>query len=74
MVFDGTDTIENKETDDYVDIKYFIPDIIYLYVIITSRSRTVKDMTRLDGVYVGKMKEVQATELFYQYVQLRQNN
>jgi tetratricopeptide (TPR) repeat protein len=74
MVFDGADTIENEEAGDYIDIKHFIPDVASLHVIITSRSRTAKDMTRLDGVHVGEMEEAEATELFYQYAQLRRNN
>jgi NB-ARC domain len=74
MVFDGADTIENKKASDYIDIKHFIPNAPSLHVIVTTRSSTAKDMTRLDGVHVGEMEEAQATELFSQYAQLTQNN
>ena len=47
IVFDGADTIENERSSEYIDIKYFIPNIPSLHVIITSRSSTTKDMTRL---------------------------
>ncbi len=45
MVFDGTDTIENKEASEYIDIKHFIPDVISLHVIVTSQSSMAKDIT-----------------------------
>lgn len=67
MVFDGADTIENKQSSEYIDIKRFIPDVTSLHVIITSRSSTAKDMTPLNGVQVGEMEETQAVELFYRY-------
>lgn len=74
MVFDGADTIENGKASEYIDIKHFIPDVASLHVIVTSRSSTAKDMTRLEGVQVGEMEEAQAAELFYRYSQLRRNN
>ncbi|KAI9773490.1 MAG: Kinesin light chain 3, partial [Geoglossum umbratile] len=74
MVFDGADTIENEEASEYIDIKYFIPNIISLHVIVTSRSSTAKDMTRLDGVHVGEMEEAQAAELFYRYSRLQRDD
>jgi hypothetical protein len=49
MVLDGADSIENQEASGYIDIKRFIPNVAGLHVIITSRSRTAKDMTRLEG-------------------------
>ena len=27
MVFDGADTIENEQSNEYIDIKHFIPDV-----------------------------------------------
>jgi hypothetical protein len=74
MVFDGADTIENEEANEYIDIKRFIPDVASLHVIVTSRSSTAKDMTRLEGVQVGDMEEAQAAELFYRYSRLRRDN
>lgn len=65
MVFDGADTIEDKEASEYINIKHFIPDVASLHVVVTSRSSTAKDMTRLEGVQVGEMEEAQAAELFY---------
>jgi len=74
MVFDGADTIENEQSNEYIDIKHFIPDVAYLHVIITSRSRTAKDMSQLPGVQVGEMEKQQAVELFYRYSQLQRDN
>jgi hypothetical protein len=74
MVFDGADTIENKEASEYIDIKHFIPDVASLHIIITSRSSTAKGMTRLEGVPVGEMEEAQAAKLFYRYSQLRRQD
>jgi hypothetical protein len=57
MVFNSVDTIENDEASEYIDIKHFIPDVASLHVIVTSRSSTAKDMTRLEGVQVGEIEE-----------------
>ena len=70
MVFDGADVIENDEASEYINIKRFIPNAASLHIIVTSRSSTAKDMTRLEGVRVGDMKEAQAAELFYRYSRL----
>jgi hypothetical protein len=56
MVFDGADTIEDEEASGYIDIKHFIPSTVVLDFIITSRSSTAKDMTRLEGVQVGEIE------------------
>jgi hypothetical protein len=75
MIFDGADTIENKEASEYIDIKPFVvPRGASLHVIVTSRSSTAKGMTPLEGVQVGEMEEAQATELFYRYSHLPRNN
>ena len=74
MVFDGADTIENDEASEYINIKRFLPNAALLHIIITSRSSTAKDMTRLQGVQVGDMEEAQAAELFYRYSRLRRDD
>jgi hypothetical protein len=74
VVFNSADAIDNPNTKDYIDIKHFIPNIASLHVIITTRSKTAKDMTRLDGVHMGEMEEVEATELFYRYSRLQQDD
>jgi hypothetical protein len=67
LVVDGTDTTENNEASEYIDIKRFIPHASSLHIIVTSRSSTANDMTRLEGVRVGDMEETHAAELFYRY-------
>ena len=74
IVFDGADTIENEEASGYINIRHFIPNVAYVYVIVTSRSSTAKDMTRLDGVQVGEMEVAQAAELFHRYSRLPRDN
>jgi tetratricopeptide (TPR) repeat protein len=70
MVFDGADTIEDKEADGYINIRHFMPSTEKLDIIVTSRSSTAKDMTRLDGVQVGEMEAGQAAELFQKYAKI----
>lgn len=65
LVFDGADTVDDDKSNEYVNIRHYMPDSALLDVIITTRSRTAKDMTPLDGVEVGEMEEDQAVELFY---------
>ncbi|PVH90155.1 hypothetical protein DM02DRAFT_79756, partial [Periconia macrospinosa] len=74
MVFDGADAIDDSKAHDFVDIKHFIPDVASLHVIVTSRSSTAADMTRLEGVQVGEMEGAQAAELFYRYIRLPRDN
>ncbi|KAF7446623.1 hypothetical protein A1F99_099140 [Pyrenophora tritici-repentis] len=74
MVFDGADTIEDEEMGGYIDIKHFIPSVMALDVIVTSRSSTAKDMTRLQGVQVGEMEAGQAAELFQKYAKIPEYN
>jgi tetratricopeptide (TPR) repeat protein len=73
MVFDGADTIEEQGASGYINIKHFIPDAAALDVIVTSRSGTAKDMTRLGGVQVGEMEAGQAAELFQKYARIHHN-
>lgn len=73
MVFDGADTIEDEKANGYINIKHFIPSTAALDVIITSRSSTAKDMTRLEGVQVGEMEAGQAAELFQKYARIYHN-
>ena len=49
-MFNGANTIKNKETSDYINIKHFILNIVSLYVIVTSRSSTAKSIIRLEIV------------------------
>ncbi|EUC26825.1 hypothetical protein COCCADRAFT_113294, partial [Bipolaris zeicola 26-R-13] len=70
MVFDGADTIEDEEADGYINVKHFIPSTTALDVVITSRSSTAKDLTRLEGVQVGEMEAGQAAELFQKYAKI----
>ena len=74
IVFDGADTIENAQSREYIDTKHFIPNVAGLHVILTSRSSSAQDMTRLEGVEVGEMNEEQATELFYRNSELQRDD
>jgi hypothetical protein len=73
IVFDGANTIEDEEAGGYINIKHFIPGGAAPDVIITSLSSTAKDMTRLEGVQVGKMEAGQAAELFQKYAGMHHN-
>ncbi|RMZ84471.1 hypothetical protein DV738_g741, partial [Chaetothyriales sp. CBS 135597] len=71
MVFDSADEIENSESNRYIDLRHFIPDVDSLHVIVTSRSSTAKDMMPQEGVEVREMEETQAMQLFDHYAKLR---
>jgi tetratricopeptide (TPR) repeat protein len=66
IVFDDANTFENEEASGCINIRHFIPNSASLHVIVTSRSSTARNMTRLDGVQVGEMEEAEAAELFFQ--------
>jgi tetratricopeptide (TPR) repeat protein len=71
LVFDGADAVDNEGDDEYINLRHYIPDSPLLDVIVTTRSKTVKDMTPLDGVEVGDMEEGQAVDLFYALSKLK---
>jgi hypothetical protein len=50
FVFNGADVIDNKDASDYINLRHFIPDSSYLHVILTTRSKTSKDISPLEGV------------------------
>ncbi|OCL01597.1 hypothetical protein AOQ84DRAFT_218213 [Glonium stellatum] len=66
MVFDGADSIDNENDAEFLDLAYYMPESPAVHVIVTTRSRTAKDMTMLEGVNVGEMDEQQAVDLFYE--------
>ena len=65
LVFDGADTIDDAEEDEYIDLPHYVPELGLLDVIVTTRSTTAKDVAALDGVEVGEMEEDQVIDLFY---------
>jgi len=71
LVFDGADAIENEEDDDYVDLQHYIPDSQFLHVIVTTRSRTAKEISSQEGVEVGEMTDLEAVDLFHKSSQIR---
>lgn len=70
MVLDSADTIDNNRDKAYIDLGYFMPDAPGVYVVITSRSLTAKEMTTLDAVEVAEMEPSEATELLRRYAKL----
>ncbi|KAH7122357.1 hypothetical protein B0J11DRAFT_581064 [Dendryphion nanum] len=64
IVFDGADSVDDED-DGYIDLMRYVPESRFLDVIVTTRSRTAKDVTALEGVEVGEMEEAQAVDLFY---------
>ena len=64
MILDSADTIDNDRDKSYIDLGYFMPDTPGVYIIITSRSSTAKEMTTLDAVEVIDIKLPEAVELF----------
>ena len=65
LVFDGVDSLDDPQDQDYVNLLEFIPMSSKVDVIITSRSKTADDLSTLRGVHVEEMEPGQALELFY---------
>ena len=74
LVLDGVDVVDDEKDDEYVDVMHYVPESRLLDVIVTTRSRTAKDMTALDGVEVSEMEEDQAVSLFYALSKLKDRN
>ena len=70
VVLDSADTIDNDRDKSYIDLGYFIPDAPRVYIIITSRSLIVKEITTLDAVEVAEIELLEVRELFRRYAKL----
>lgn len=70
FVFDGADSLDDPDDQEYVDLLKYMPESSTVDVIITSRSETAKDLATLGDVNVGEMDREQAVELFYKASQL----
>ncbi|KAK5045297.1 hypothetical protein LTR84_009403 [Exophiala bonariae] len=70
LVFDGADSLDDPEDQDYVNLLELIPMSLTVDVIITSRSKTADDLSTLEGVHVKEMAQDQAVDLFYKSSEL----
>ena len=55
---------EDDQQKSYIDLDYFISDAPGVYIIITSRSSTAKDIITLDAVEVAEIESLEVRELF----------
>ena len=72
VVLDSADTIDDDQQTSYIDLDYFMPDAPGVYIVITSRSSTAKEMTTLDAVEVAEMEPPEAVELFQRYAKIKE--
>ena len=71
LIFDGADDIDDEEQSNYIDVVHYLPESPHIHIVVTTRSRTAKDMTMLGGVEVNEMSVAEAMELFYRSSSLR---
>ena len=64
VILDSADTIDNDQDKSYIDLEYLMPDAPGVHIVITSRSSTAKEITRLEAVEVAEMEPSEARELF----------
>ena len=64
FVFDNADEISDVESPSYVDLRYFLPDDPGSHVIVTSRDRSVSEISGLSEVEVDQMSSKEAAILF----------
>jgi hypothetical protein len=64
FVFDNADEISDVESPSYVDLRYFLPDDLGSHVIVTSRDRSVSEISGLSEVEVDQMSSKEAAILF----------
>jgi hypothetical protein len=69
-VLDSADFINNEDQPFYIDLRFFIPDVRGIYIIIISRSSIAKDIINLEAVKVGEITSIEAAELFKKSVKL----
>jgi hypothetical protein len=64
FVFDNADEISDVESPSYVDLRYFLPDDPGSHGIVTSRDRSVSEISGLSEVEVDQMSSKEAAILF----------
>lgn len=72
VILDSADTIDDDQQQSYIDLDYFNPDTPGVYIIITSRSSTAKEITTLDAVEVADMELPEAVELFQRCAKIKE--
>ena len=74
IVLDSVDTIDNDQDTSYINLEYFLPDAPGVYIVITSRSSTAKEMITLDAVEVVDMEPPEAIELFQRCAKIKEED
>ncbi|KAL9132072.1 MAG: hypothetical protein Q9175_006610 [Cornicularia normoerica] len=71
VVLDSADSINDDRDRSYIHLQYFMPDAPDVYIMITSRSATAREITRREAVKVADMESSEAVELFQRCVKMQ---
>ena len=62
------DSINDENDLAFIDLKYFLSNILSVYIIIIIRSSKAKGITNLPPIKVGSIEVLEAVELFLIYL------
>lgn len=71
FVLDSADSIEDADSDGYIDLQSYIVDAASADVVITTRVQSAKAMTELKAVQVAELTPDEAREIFVRRMDLQ---
>ena len=71
FVLDSADSIEDADSDDYIDLQNYLVDTASADVVITTRVQSARDMTELEAVQVADLTPDEARDIFIRRMNLQ---
>lgn len=71
FVLDSADSIEDADSDGYIDLQSYLVDAACVDVVITTRVQSAKDMTDLEAVQVAELTPDEARDIFIRRMNLQ---
>ena len=71
FVLDSADSIEDADTDVYIDLQNYLVDTASADVVITTRVQSAKEMTELEAVQVAELTPDEARDIFIRRMNLQ---
>lgn len=71
FVLDSADSIEDADSDGYINLQNYLVDTASADVVITTRVQSAKDMTELEAVQVAELTPDEARDIFIRRMNLQ---
>jgi tetratricopeptide (TPR) repeat protein len=71
LVLDSADVIDDDDNESYINLEFYLPDVLTVDVIITTRYIGAAEIATLAPVEVGEMETTELAELFRKCAKLK---